>query len=280
MHERVHTRARPDRPALTTFAGERNRKGRAGSRIRRIVVTGRGAVLPTHADDGSKHRSPLSGEHHMAGLPDVGKEHVSVLVTNPEEARRELAASLVAGIAHDLNGRLAALLGVAHLARSSAPMDDELLSVLDDQIRRLRESVLLLRSVPISDPRAAVREVPLAEAVSAAVRLYRCRSGPELATVHIAQVGEAPAVQVVPPAFTEALLLALAALERPNGRRRVLRIEFGEADRAPFVRIACPEHPDGCDIEEAAMQAAAQRMEVAGGRLCRLADGSLELRFR
>lgn len=205
---------------------------------------------------------------------------MSVLVTSPEEARRELAASLVAGIAHDLNGRLAALLGVAHLARSTTPMDDELLSVLDDQIRRLREAVLLLRSVPISDPRAAVRATPLSEAVSGAVRLYRCRSGPALASLQIEQCGDAPVVHVVPPALTEALLLAMAAVERPNGEPPPrLRIEFGaDADNA-FVRVGCPDRREGCQVDDVAMEAAAQRMEIAGGRICRLTDGSLEVRF-
>ena len=192
-----------------------------------------------------------------------------------EAARRALSASLVSGIAHDLNGRLGALLGVAHLARSSSPMDEELLNVLDDQIRRLRESVILLRSVPLADSRAEPREVLLSEAITNAVRLYRCRSGPTLATLQIApDIDDGNLLQVWGAPLTEALLLVLAAAERSHAETPCrVRISYGANGAGRRIRVErCgdegldAEMPGGV-TEAEVIDAARERMERAGGRL-------------
>lgn len=201
-----------------------------------------------------------------------------------EDARRALAASLVSGIAHDLNGRLGALLGVAHLARTASPMDEELLGVLDDQIRRLRESVILLRSVPLADSRMEPREMPLAEAVGNVVRLYRCRSGPRLATLHVAPESEAHSiVQPWGAALTEALLLVLAAAERGHGETPFrVNITYGRNGTGARIRVEghgeapadAVELPGGVSEAEV-VQAAAERLSQAGGRLERQGEAYL-----
>lgn len=193
-----------------------------------------------------------------------------------DAARRALSASLVSGIAHDLNGRLGALLGVAHLARTSSPMDEELLGVLDDQIRRLRESVILLRSVPLADSRLEPREVPLSEAIAQAVRLYRCRSGPRLATLHVApEEGGDAVLQRWGAPLTEALLLVLAAAERGH-RETPCRVEitYGANGSGARIRVERCGEPAPGDVElpggvteDEILAAAAERLALSGGRL-------------
>lgn len=191
-----------------------------------------------------------------------------------DDVRRALAGSLVAGIAHDLNGRLGALLGVAHLARS-APLDEELLSVLDDQIRRLRESVVLLRSVPLADSRTEPREVPLSEAVANVVRLYSCRSGPELAVLTVEpDEGGAAALQKWGAALSEALLLVIAAAEQGrNGDACRVRVSYGVNGGSAQVRVqrcddaARPASMPGGASQATVLETAAARLEAAGGRL-------------
>lgn len=193
-----------------------------------------------------------------------------------DAARRALSASLVSGIAHDLNGRLGALLGVAHLARTTSPMDEELLGVLDDQIRRLRESVILLRSVPLADSRAEPREVPLSEAIASAVRLYRCRSGPRLATLHVtAEEGGESAIQRWGAALTEAFLLVLSAAERGHADTPCrVEIRYGTNGAGAHIRVErCGEpQPDSVELpggvtEREIVDAAASRLESVGGTL-------------
>jgi signal transduction histidine kinase len=210
------------------------------------------------------------------------------LSAGTEAARRALAASLVSGLAHDLNGRLGALLGIAHLARSASPLDEDLLTVLDDQIRRLCESVGLLRTVPLAEARHAPRPMSLADAVTGAVRLYRCRSGPDLATLQVAaeKEGESPVVRIAPAAFTEAMLLAVAAAEQGAGGRTCrVRVTYGtEPGGGGRIRIErLGEGPEPGDAvlegltESEVLEAAEERIEDAGGRLARLDDGRFEI---
>lgn len=192
-----------------------------------------------------------------------------------DQARRELSASLVSGIAHDLNGRLGALLGVAHLARTSGPLDEQLLEVLDDQIRRLRESVILLRSVPLADSRGAPREMPLAEAIAQVVRLYRCRSGHRLATLHVSAEGGETMVRPWGATLTEGLLLLLAAAERGHDADNChVRVTYGANGNGAHVRVErCGDPPTGGEglpggiTEKDILDAAAERIELAGGHL-------------
>ena len=204
-----------------------------------------------------------------------------------DAARRALAGSLVSGLAHDLNGRLGALLGVAHLARSSTPMDEELLGVLDEQIRRLRESVGLLRTVPLAEARHAPRAMRLADAVANAVRLYRCRSGPDLATLQVVAEaeGESPVVRIAPAAFTEALLLAIAAAEKSTeGGTCLVRVRHGGDSSSGRILIErCGPGPGQGDAilggadETVVLQAAEDRIEAGGGHLVRRQDGIIEI---
>ncbi len=209
----------------------------------------------------------------------------TVLNPGTDAARRALTASLVAGIAHDLNGRLGALLGVSHLARASAALDDDLVEVLDEQIGRLREAVGLLRSVPLSDGSGEAKALSLADIVNSTVRLYRCRGGPDLASIQVIAEGDPPIVTAVPPALIEALLLGLAATERGRaGRSCAVRITYGAVDGGSRVRLERdgPEPADeeailGEADEAAVLAAAATRAEVAGARLFRADAGVVEV---
>lgn len=209
------------------------------------------------------------------------------MIESSETARRALAASLVSGIAHDLNGRLGALMGVAHLARTSSCMETELLELLQEQIGKLRESIGQLRSLPLGDRRTEQRLMPLSEAVTAATSLFRCRSGPDPASFQVDANGESPLVQIVPAAFTEALLLVLSAAERgPAGRTCPVRVTHGRENGCARVRVErrggapdahCVE--PGEMSEESLLESAAERAGAAGGTFTPCAAGVYEIRF-
>jgi hypothetical protein len=207
-----------------------------------------------------------------------------------EAVRRELSASLVNGIAHDLNGRLGALMGVAHLARASAAMETDLLDLLQEQIHKLRESIGQLRALPLGDRRTEQRLVPLSEAVGAALTLFRCRSGPDPVSFQADSWGESALVHMVQSAFTEALLLTLTAAERgPNGRMCAVRITQGRENGCAHVRVERMERqgraaaaaciaPDDL-TEEALIDSAAECARAAGATLTPRAAGAYEIRF-
>jgi hypothetical protein len=128
----------------------------------------------------------------------------------------------------------------------------------------------------------------LADAVTGAVRLYRCRSGPDLATLQVAaeKEGESPVVRIAPAAFTEAMLLAVAAAEQGAGGRTCrVRVTYGtEPGGGGRIRIErLGEGPEPGDAvlegltESEVLEAAEERIEDAGGRLARLDDGRFEI---
>jgi signal transduction histidine kinase len=161
---------------------------------------------------------------------------------------RGLLGSLIRGIGHDLNGRLTALMGVAHLARSAGSLDPELLSVLDDQIGRLNESVAMLRSVPF-DTSGDAQLTRIVDIVPPVTELYRCRAGADFATLTIGGDSGAPPLEVSIDRLSGALLLLLAAAERgPGGHARSLGVRFGHEGSNVWVRVeSCSEPRQGGD---------------------------------
>lgn len=150
---------------------------------------------------------------------------------------RGLLGSLIRGIGHDLNGRLTALMGVAHLARSAGSLDPELLAVLDDQVARLNESVGMLRSLPF-DTSGDAQLTRIVDIVPPVIELYRCRAGTDFATLTMGGDSAAPPLEVSIERLTGALLLLLAAAEKgPGGRSPSLGVRFGRDGSDVWVRV-------------------------------------------
>lgn len=199
-------------------------------------------------------------------------------------ARRALTDVLIAGLTHDLNGRLGALIGVAHLARTASAVEGDLLDVMDEQIRRLRESVSLLRTIPIT---AAQREPPvvtLSELVNGAIRLYRARGGPVLASIQVVAEGDGGVI-TARESLVETLLLLFAIAERgPAGSTFPVRVTFGFGGDGARVRIercgpgpADDESGLGGVAGSAFLAAAMSRVAEAGGRIERVGPGVFEV---
>jgi signal transduction histidine kinase len=200
---------------------------------------------------------------------------------------RALAASLVAGLAHDLNGRLGTLIGLSHLARGSGSVDTDLLELLDEQVRRLRDAVHLLRGIPFVDgsPPVAVR---LADALGFAVRLYRSRGGADPAAVHLA--GTDPAAVLVREApFLEGILLLLSLAERSGARLAVVEVTYGNDAGEAWVRIRRGPATSASSVDALSpvvlrdpvrmLEAAGARLGRAGARLVAPAGDVYEVRL-
>lgn len=194
-----------------------------------------------------------------------------------DEAWRVVLHSLVAGIAHDLNGRLTALGGVAHMART-AGLDVKLMSILDEEVQRLASSTLLLRALPLS-PHGDPTPIQLGDVLPEIGQLYAHRSGPRRPVVRIEGDGSI-STRAEPGALAEATLLLLAAAEAASANgvsALVIQIAAGE-ERARVEIEGIPRDRGGqagaTSIDAGAAEAGAKtRIESAGGRLLIDADG-------
>lgn len=188
-----------------------------------------------------------------------------------DEAWRALLRSLVSGIAHDLNGRLTALGGVAHMART-AGLDGKLMRILDEEVQRLASSTLLLRALPLS-PRGDPEPVRLGDVLPEIGQLYAHRSGPRRPAVRVE--GDASVIaRADSGALAEATLLLLAAAEAtsPNGVSALV-IQVAARGEAALVQIeGVPRERSGKAIAatldaEAARAGAQALIESSDGRL-------------
>jgi hypothetical protein len=179
------------------------------------------------------------------------------------EGWRALAEALAAGIAHDLNGRLAALSGVAHMARAAGGMDEELVGILEDEAVRLEAAIGKLRAMPLG--RTGEPElVRLSEIVPQLAQLYTSRSGPEPPRVQVE--GDAAALVRAPRApFAELVLLVLAAAEaRSATRAGDLRVWYGVEPPDAVIRIeGSGRSPAGSEVGRRHVDRAAAAAEAA-----------------
>lgn len=187
-----------------------------------------------------------------------------------DDVWRLVLGSLVSGIAHDLNGRLTALGGVAHMART-AGLDVKLMSILDEEVQRLASSTLQLRALPLA-PHGDPVPVRLGDLVQELAGLYTHRSGPRRPVVKV-EGDLAISATTEPGALAEATLLLLAASEAtsPVGVSALL-IQIGARDGRAVLRIEGVPRERGkadnayVDADAAAVSAEA-RLESCGARL-------------
>jgi C4-dicarboxylate-specific signal transduction histidine kinase len=200
------------------------------------------------------------------------------------EGWRALAEALAAGIAHDLNGRLTALSGVAHMARATGGMDEELVRILEDEAVRLEAAIEMLRAMPFGGT-GEPELIRLSELVPELAQLYTGRSGPEPPRVVVD--GDPSAIVHAPRArLAELLLLVLAAAEaRTTTRAGDLRVWYGVEPPDAVLRIAGAASPRPGEAEGGRRPvdraaAAAEASALAGrlgGRLDRSGAGMSSL---
>jgi signal transduction histidine kinase len=196
---------------------------------------------------------------------------------DPEDGWRGVVGLLIAGIGHDLNGRLTALLGIAHVARH-AGADRDLLEVLDDQVRRLEQSIRALRGWPVGGS-ANPELTRLKDLMPPVLELYECRGGgddPKLAI----EEGPSNAIRIRTRPFMEAVLLLLAAAEHSDGgRHRPVVIGYGSEDGDAWLRIEARDGSGSGDVGSRSVEEARALVEQAGGRLSAAERREEGLRF-
>lgn len=188
-----------------------------------------------------------------------------------DEVWRALLRSLVSGIAHDLNGRLTALGGVAHMART-AGLDGKLMRILDEEVQRLASSTLLLRALPLS-PHGEPGPIRLGDVLPEIGQLYAHRSGSRRPAVRVeGDVSVVARADSGALAETTLLLLAAAEATSPNGVSALV-IQIATRGETVLVHIeGRPRERGGkaiaVDLDaEAARAAATTRIESSGGRV-------------
>ena len=193
---------------------------------------------------------------------------------DPEQGWRGVAGLLVAGIGHDLNGRLTALMGIAHVARHTGA-DPELLDVLDDQVKRLEQSIRALRSWPVGAP-GNPELTRIKDVLPPMLELYECRGGGDDVALEVEE-GPSNAIRIRIRPFMEAILLLLAAAEHDtNGGHRPLEVRYGSDDGEAWLAIRAKNGGKAADgvVDSRTVEEAKELLESAGARLARAdADG-------
>lgn len=190
-----------------------------------------------------------------------------------DAAWREVTDGLLSGVTHDLNDRISALSGIAHILRMDAG-DDPMLELLAREVVRLDETVQLLRDYPRG--RGGARApAQVGDILPALARLERRHSGFDEVEVEVAESPGLPAAVFEWTAFARAVLLLLtaAAEEALRAGERIVRVTPLADGGSVAVRIA--PAPEGAGIPEAAVAFA----EAAGVGLEVTAEGEFELRL-
>jgi hypothetical protein len=188
---------------------------------------------------------------------------------------RNVVASLVAGIGHDLNGHVTALKGIAHVARTGTGLDAEMLDLLDEQVARLEEAVRMLRGLPlVLDDRAELTS--LKDVIDGVTRLWARRSGAQQARVRVTAEGEVPVVLMRRRPLAAGLLLLLSAVEPGAGEAQAIDIRYGsDSGGGGWVRIECSRDASAeITGRRSAEIEARQWVERAGARLQPASDSS------
>jgi hypothetical protein len=198
---------------------------------------------------------------------------------DPDEGWRSVVGLLIAGLGHDLNGRLTALMGIAHVARHTGA-DRELLDVLDDQVRRLELTIRALRGWPVGAP-GKPELTRIKDLIPPIVELYECRGGGDDPVLKVLE-GPSNAIRIRMRPFMEAVLLLLAAAEHgEGGTHRPLLVHYGSDQGEAWLAIEGEADGDA-DTSNRSIDEARELVEKAGGRLAEASqqDGKVRLEVR
>ncbi len=192
--------------------------------------------------------------------------------TEPGRVWGEVTDALLAGLTHDLNGRVAALQGLLHVVATGEP-GEQVIALLQQEGERLEQTVALLRRYP-RGARRSPEAFDLREVAEDALALHARREDLEEGAVRYARPS-AIAVRADRIAATRALLVLLARASVPAlGGRGEVALELGEDGEARMA-VRAAELP-AAEGDDAYLQVAAAFTARAGGVL-RLSAGLWEI---
>lgn len=128
-------------------------------------------------------------------------------------AWRTLSDALLAGFCHELGGRASAFVSIAHLATRETVRTGFVLNEIERESERLARLASLLRVLPRHES-LGPRAVSLTAAVQEALELARYHHGLRAIELSAELAPSLPAVRVDKNAFTQSLLILLAATAR------------------------------------------------------------------
>lgn len=151
----------------------------------------------------------------------------------------EFFADAVAGVYHEVNGRISAISGLVQLGRMDEEIEDSLGARLEAEVERLEGNVRLMRELMPSGAREA-EPIEIGDHLATATRLLRAHPDVREVEVEFEDEAEHP-ILAVPNTLTRALLGLLGTaigLESGVIRRRLLvRTERVADGDSPQVRI-------------------------------------------
>ncbi len=182
---------------------------------------------------------------------------------------RHTAYGILAGLRHDLNGRIGTVSGLVQLARLDGALDDETGSILDGEIARMARLSQLMGAL-LPDRREDAEPIQSSELVRTAAELIRVHQdlvGVECDLV----VSEDVPIIGVRTSLLRALVVLFAVVARCSSR---LRLELGRDDTYAVLQIGAQPASDGTvagldrapDFEEA-VTAARDVFEGLGGSI-------------
>jgi hypothetical protein len=185
------------------------------------------------------------------------------------------AGSILAGISHELNGRITALLGIVHVARSRNRLDGQLLDDLEAQVEKLKRCALLLRHLPWFAPREP-QLVKLDDILRDAIQLHDMGARGRVSLVASGPGSRRPVRLAVAP-FTEALLALLAETERICAGPITVAIRDADAGAAVVIEGRIPAgqayRPES-DLD--AVTEGRQLIGSLGGRVLAVVEGNAD----
>ncbi len=182
----------------------------------------------------------------------------------PDRVWRDVSDALLAGLTHDLNGRVSALQGLLHVVSLGDP-GDEVMALLLAESERLEETVALLRRYPRGATRAEAFEPR--EVVEVALVLHARREDRNEVPVRWLPA-PAPPARAERSAVTRTLLVLLARAGVPalGGSAGGVEVIVGGSGTETFIGVRATGLPEDA-AGDAYLRAARELAEEAGGHL-------------
>jgi hypothetical protein len=184
---------------------------------------------------------------------------------------REVTDALLAGLTHDLNGRVSAIRGLLHVVSFGEP-SAEVLGLLQNEGQRLEDVVALLRRYPRGVAREAEAFDPR-ELVEGLLALHARREDHEDVPVRYAPAAGAPPARCDRIGVARALLIVLARAGVPALGGSTAGIDVVVTGRGAEAIIAI--QADGLAADAYINCASAMAQEA--GAVLRMSEGSCEI---
>ena len=150
-------------------------------------------------------------------------------------AWRHAAEAILAGIRHDLNGRIGTVSGLVQLARLDGALDDESGDMLESELARMEHLSGLIETAFLDRDRGP-EPIVLSELLRSALELLRLHRGLESASIDL-DIDDDVAVTAPRTPFLRTLVVLLAGAAR-NRPRASISVHVRRDDDHAVLRIA------------------------------------------